>query len=146
MNRNDLPAPNTTCEVCGRKYRICKTCAKMRTHGIDTWRTHCDSIECYQTLIFANTTDLSTLTVDDYNRIISYELPEGRKPIEEIQNKLDTIAESLGVVKHAQILPKEEPKTEPVAPITADAEQTKPKPAKSRNKAIEYIASIKNVK
>lgn len=90
MNRNDLPAPNKECEVCGRSYRRCAKCAQMRSRGIEAWREHCDSYECYQTLIFTQE-DLSKVTQDQYDRVIAFELPEGRKPIKSIQEKLDAI-------------------------------------------------------
>lgn len=95
MNRNDLPAPNKECEVCGRKYRRCKKCIEMKNRGVEAWREHCDSVECYMTLVFSQTSDISKLTMDDYNNIISLELPEGRKPVEEIQSKLDRIKETI---------------------------------------------------
>ena len=28
MNRKDLPEANATCETCGHRYRVCKTCAQ----------------------------------------------------------------------------------------------------------------------
>ena len=95
MNRNDLPAPNKECEVCGRKYRRCKKCIEMKNRGVEAWREHCDSVECYMTLVFSQTSDISKLTMDDYNNIVSLELPEGRKPVEEIQKKLDRIKETI---------------------------------------------------
>ena len=94
MNRNDLPAPNKECEVCGRLYRRCVKCAKMRSRGIEAWREHCDSYECYQTLIFTQE-DMSKITQDQYDRVIAFELPEGRKPIAPIQEKLDAIRAEL---------------------------------------------------
>ena len=95
MSRNDLPAPNKECEVCGRKYRRCKKCIEMKNRGVEAWREHCDSVECYMTLVFSQTSDISKLTMDDYNNIVSLELPEGRKPVEEIQKKLDRIKETI---------------------------------------------------
>ena len=95
MNRNDLPKPNATCEVCGRMYRSCKTCAQLRSSGIEAWREHCDSIECYQTLVFCSTEDLSKVSKDEYEYVMSLELPEGRKPVENIQKKLDKIKDYL---------------------------------------------------
>lgn len=95
MNRADLPAPNATCEVCGRKYRKCQKCIEMRSRGIETWRQHCDSIECYQTLVLVNVKDISTIMRDEYERVVSFELPDGRKPIPEIQKKLNSIKTAL---------------------------------------------------
>lgn len=131
MNRNDLPAPNATCEVCGRRYRICKTCSQMRNRGIDSWRLHCDSMECYQILILANTEDISTIDKETFDRATSYELPENRKPIKEIQDKLDIIAK------------KFEPKMKVAHEEQSDGSTQKA--VKPRNKVIEYITS-KNVK
>ena len=90
MNRKDLPPANMTCEVCGRKYRRCKTCAQMHSRGIETWREHCDSVECYMTLVLSQT-EPSKVTLEEYNNVINLELPEGRKPVEDIQSKLDAI-------------------------------------------------------
>ena len=95
MNRNDLPAPNAECEVCGRKYRKCKKCLQMKTMGIETWRDHCDSYECYQVYILATTTDYNKITKEEYDRIVNLELPEERKPVHDIQEKLDRIKEHL---------------------------------------------------
>ena len=67
----------------------------MRNRGIETWREHCDSIECYQTLVLSQTEDISKITQEEYDRVIAYELPEGRKPIKEIQDKLDNIKAQL---------------------------------------------------
>lgn len=94
MNRNDLPAPNKECEVCGRKYRRCKRCIEMRSRGIEAWREHCDSAECYMTLVLSQT-DASKVTREEYERVIGYELPEGRKPVKEIQDKLDKIKSAI---------------------------------------------------
>lgn len=95
MNRKDLPAPNHTCEVCGHKYYRCKKCIEMKYRGIETWRVHCDSIECYQILTFVN--EAKEAKVDDslkteYERIRALELPDGRKPV-------GTIAEELRAIK-----------------------------------------------
>lgn len=95
MNRNDLPAPNAICEVCGRQYRRCKKCIELKSRGIEAWREHCDSIECYQTLVLTQTEDLSNISKEEYERVISFELPEGRKPVKEIQKKLDNIGLSI---------------------------------------------------
>ena len=84
-----------TCEVCGRKYRQCKTCAQLHARGIEAWREHCDSIECYQTLILSQTEDVSKITKEDFDRVMSFELPEGRKPVKEIADKLDAIEKKL---------------------------------------------------
>ena len=94
MNRADLPQPNKTCEVCGRKYRRCKKCVELRNRGVEAWREHCDSIECYQTLILANS-DPSKVTLEEYERVIALELPEGNKPVKEIQDKLDAIKSAI---------------------------------------------------
>ena len=98
MNRNDLPAPNAICEVCGREYRRCKKCIEMKSRGIEAWREHCDSMECYQTLILTQM-DPSVVTKEQYDRIMSFEYPEGRKPVADIKKKLKTIKENLDTRK-----------------------------------------------
>ena len=131
MNRNSLPEKNMICETCGRAYRRCKKCAELKHGGIEAWREHCDSIECYQTLVFSQTEDLSTVTMEEYNRVIAFELPEGRKPVEAVQEKLDKIkdylneqegikalkrdnfgVESADITKSSTLINKVDPKTE----------------------------------
>lgn len=90
MNRKDLPEANATCETCGHRYRVCKTCAKMRSRGIDAWRTHCDCAECYQIYILTNM-DYKDITREAYDRAMQLELPEDREPTREVQKKLDGI-------------------------------------------------------
>ena len=62
----------------------------MHSRGIETWREHCDSVECYMTLVLSQT-EPSKVTLEEYNNVINLELPEGRKPVEDIQSKLDAI-------------------------------------------------------
>lgn len=90
MNRKDLPEANATCETCGHRYRVCKTCAQMRSRGIDAWRTHCDCAECYQIYILTNM-DYKDITREAYDRAMQLELPEDREPTREVQKKLDGI-------------------------------------------------------
>lgn len=90
MNRKDLPEANATCETCGHRYRICKTCAQMRLRGIDAWRTHCDCAECYQIYILSNM-GYKEITREMYDRVMQLELPEDREPTREVQKKLDGI-------------------------------------------------------
>lgn len=111
MNRADLPQPNATCEVCGRKYRRCKKCIELKQRGIETWREHCDSIECYQTLVFANTKDVSNLTLEDYNNVIALELPDGNRPVKEIQEKLNAIKKAIIEKDRVNKVNKEEKKS-----------------------------------
>ena len=90
MNRKDLPEANATCETCGHRYRVCKTCAQMRSRGIDAWRMHCDCAECYQIYILTNM-DYKDITREAYDRAMQLELPEDREPTREVQKKLDGI-------------------------------------------------------
>ena len=90
MNRKDLPEANATCETCGHRYRVCKTCAQMRARGIDAWRVHCDCVECYHIYILT-TTDQDKITREQFDYVMSLELPEGREPTREVQKKLDGI-------------------------------------------------------
>ena len=94
MNRNDLPQANMTCEVCGHKYRRCKTCAQMRSRGIETWREHCDSPECYQIWILANDETIK-LTKEEFDRIKNIELPEEREITKETKEKIDAVEQRM---------------------------------------------------
>lgn len=97
INRKDIPEPNTTCEICGRRYRLCVKCAQMRTRGIEAWRQHCDSEECYLTYILVNMMGLDEITKEQYERAVSAELPDGRDYVPDVQAKMDKIAEHLGI-------------------------------------------------
>ena len=90
MNRKDLPEANATCETCGHRYRVCKTCAQMRSRGMEAWRTHCDCAECYQIYILTNML-YDDITREAYDRAMQLELPEDREPTREVQRKLDSI-------------------------------------------------------
>lgn len=46
------------------------------------------------TLIFTQQ-DLDKVSLEEYERVIALELPEGRKPVEEIANKLKAIKQKL---------------------------------------------------
>lgn len=39
--------PNAVCVTCGRPYRLCRSCEKLKSAGIYTWRASCDTPECY---------------------------------------------------------------------------------------------------
>ena len=90
MNRNDLPEANATCEICGHKYRICKTCAQMRARGIESWRQHCDSYECSMYYYLLNK-DYKDITEEEYKNVFAVELPEEREFTKEVQKKLDGV-------------------------------------------------------
>ena len=92
MNRNDLPASNANCEVCGKPYRRCNKCIELRNRGIDMWRYHCDCAECYQIYSLVQR-DPSTITLEEYEYMKSIKLPEDRKPVLEVKGKMDTIRE-----------------------------------------------------
>ena len=99
MNRNDLPEPNATCEVCGHKYRICQKCAQMRLRGIEAWRQHCDSYECAMYYYLVNK-DQKDITEDEFNNVMGIELPDNRQLTKEMQNKLDGIEHYLSENKN----------------------------------------------
>ena len=90
MNRNDLPKPNTTCEICGHQYRICSKCAQMRSRGLETWRQHCDSYECAM-YYYLLKKDYSEITKEEFDNVINTQLPDDREPTKDIQIRLDRI-------------------------------------------------------
>lgn len=59
---------NRNCVVCGRGYRVCKTCEDMHNSGLKQWRMSCDKVECYLVLL--------TLTDFYYGRIDKYKARE----------------------------------------------------------------------
>lgn len=101
MNRKDLPEANATCETCGHRYRVCKTCAQMRSRGVDAWRTHCDCAECYQIYILTNM-PYDDITREAYDRAMQLDLPEDREPTREVQKKLDSIEHYLSEKENEQ--------------------------------------------
>ena len=44
----------------------------MRNRGIETWRIHCDSAECYMIYLLVNTDDISKITEEEYDEVIDY--------------------------------------------------------------------------
>lgn len=48
MRQEDLPKANATCEVCGRKYYVCRPCIELRDRGTFGYRLVCCSLECYK--------------------------------------------------------------------------------------------------
>lgn len=73
MKRQD-GLKNHRCVICGEEYRFCKTCDELKSHGVFSWRSTCDTAECFQ--IF--------LTIDDYKN--------GRISKEDARNMLRGIA------------------------------------------------------
>ena len=90
MNRNDLPTPNAICEVCGKPYRRCNKCIELRSRGIETWRIHCDSMECYQAYIILNK-DQDEITKEEFEYLSTMKLPDGRKYTKENKAKVDEL-------------------------------------------------------
>lgn len=90
MNRNDLPGPNATCETCGQPYRRCAKCIELRSRGIDTWRVHCDSPECYQAYIVLHN-DINDISKEEYEQLASIKLPEGRKYTKDNKSKIEEL-------------------------------------------------------
>lgn len=94
MNRNDLPEPNATCEVCGQPYRRCNKCIELRNRGIETWRIHCDCMECYQAFILLSKDDI---TKEEYEQLAAIKLPENRKYTKENKTKVDELKKKFTV-------------------------------------------------
>lgn len=86
INRKDLPEANTTCKTCGRKYRLCNRCLKLRSMGLESWREYCDCIECYQVYAVLSK-DMKDITKDEYDYIMRIELPEGQEYTKEVKDK-----------------------------------------------------------
>lgn len=94
MNRKDLPEANATCEICGHRYRICNKCMQLRYRGIEAWRQHCDSPECYFAYILINT-NYDDITREQFEHVINTELPDGREYTRDVQKKIDGIEQYL---------------------------------------------------
>ena len=47
MNRENAPKPNAECVICGNKYYRCARCIELKNRGIEAWKLHCDTMECF---------------------------------------------------------------------------------------------------
>lgn len=47
MFQDELPKPNKTCVVCGKKYYACDHCIKNRMYGMYSYKLTCCSQECF---------------------------------------------------------------------------------------------------
>lgn len=106
INRKDLPEANTTCKTCGRKYRLCNRCLKLRSMGIESWREYCDCIECYQVFVVLSK-DVQDITKEEYDYIKDIQLPDGQEFTDEVKQKY-------GEVKKKFDEPDSEAKKQPV--------------------------------
>ena len=91
MNRNDLPAPNANCEVCGTPYHRCSKCIKLRDKGIDTWKLHCDTSRCYQVLKAVEWAENRMIDAKEFNDSISEKLPDGREFTSDMIERINRI-------------------------------------------------------
>ena len=96
INRKDLPEANTTCKTCGHRYRLCKRCLQLRSMGIESWREYCDCIECYQVYMVLSK-DINDITREEFDYILSIELPEGQTYTDEIKSKFEEVKKHFGI-------------------------------------------------
>ena len=88
INRKDLPEANTTCKICGHKYYMCTKCLKLKRMGIESWRQHCDCVECYQIYSILQM-DPKDVSMEEYEHITSIDLPDGHELTDEVEKKLE---------------------------------------------------------
>ena len=105
INRKDLPEANTTCKTCGRKYRLCKRCLKLRSMGLESWREYCDCVECYQVYTVLSK-DIKDITKEEFDYIMAIELPEGQEYTEEIKNKFSEVKKYFDSKNNSRIIAK----------------------------------------
>ena len=48
MKQQDLPKANANCAICGKPYYRCERCIKLGMQGLQHWKLHCDTPNCYQ--------------------------------------------------------------------------------------------------
>ena len=106
INRKDLPEANATCQTCGHRYRICNKCLEMKSRGIETWRQHCDCIECYEIYVFLNQ-DPSRITKEEFDRAAAIELPVGQEMTKEVKDKFNAIRQRFVEEKKVQEVKQE---------------------------------------
>lgn len=90
INRKDLPEANTTCKICGRRYRLCNRCLQLRSMGLESWREYCDCIECYQTYVVLSK-DIDDITKEEFDYISTLELPTGQEYTKEVAAKFEEV-------------------------------------------------------
>ena len=96
INRKDLPEANTTCKICGHRYRLCNRCLQLRSMGLESWREYCDCIECYQVYIVLSK-DIKDITRDELDYILSIELPVGQEYTDEVKAKFAEVKRHFGI-------------------------------------------------
>lgn len=96
INRKDLPEANTTCKICGHRYRLCNRCLQLRSMGLESWREYCDCIECYQVYMVLDK-DIEDITRDEFNYILSIELPVGQEYTDEVKAKFEEVKKHFGI-------------------------------------------------
>ena len=105
INRKDLPEANATCKTCGRKYRLCNRCLKLRSMGIESWREHYDCIECFQVSSVLDK-DMKDITKEEFDYIKEIQLPEGQEYTEEVKNRFAEVERFLDAKNNSRITVK----------------------------------------
>lgn len=105
INRKDLPEANAVCKTCGRKYRLCKRCLKLRSMGLESWREYCDCVECYQVYTVLSK-DINDITKEEFDYIVGIELPEGQEYTKEVKNKFNEVKKHFDIKNNSQVIPQ----------------------------------------
>lgn len=92
---------NNTCAICGKKYKECNTCKKIKTYK--AWRTIADTEECFK--IYSVLYDYNRGTIDKSKAkelLKSCRMPETfqshiKKVIDEIMCEKPTVKSSKGL-------------------------------------------------
>lgn len=103
INRKDLPEANTTCKICGHRYRLCNRCLQLRSMGLESWREYCDCIECYQVYTVLSK-DINDITREEFDYILSIELPVGQEYTDEVKAKFKEVKKHFGIKDKTKVI------------------------------------------
>ena len=74
---------NRNCVVCGKSYKLCRTCEDAKAKGLFRWRSSCDTPQCFQVLMVINDFYYEKISKEDARNLLDGILTEEMKPYDE---------------------------------------------------------------
>lgn len=91
MNRENAPKPNAECVICGRKYYRCARCIELKNRGIEAWKLHCDSMECFQVHTIIENAKKGNFDTEMLNELNSIELIDDREYKDDVLAEIEKL-------------------------------------------------------
>lgn len=91
MNRENAPKPNAECVICGRKYYRCARCIELRNRGIEAWKLHCDSMECFVVHTILENANKGNFNQDMLDELNTIKLSDDREFKEDVYKKIQSL-------------------------------------------------------